>query len=95
VLRGTYSCNSFKPLGLPLRVKARVNKLNSFRINWRRKLGWGIGLLFKLNIVASKEYCLTIIVQRLLVDTLLLVAPIVLQRYRISHRLGVGGKKKA
>jgi hypothetical protein len=44
--------------------------------------------------VASKEYCLTIIVQRLLIDTLLLAAPTVLQRCRISHRLGVGGKKK-
>jgi hypothetical protein len=78
VLRGTYSYNSFKPLGLPLGVKARVNKLNSPRIDWRRKLGWGIGLLFRLNIVASKEYCFTIIVQRLLVDTLLLAAPVVL-----------------
>jgi hypothetical protein len=45
--------------------------------------------------VASKEYCLTIIVRRLLVDTLLLAAPTVLQRCRISHRLGVSGKKKA
>jgi predicted metal-dependent peptidase len=62
VLRGTYSCNSFKPLGLPLGVKAKVNELNSPRIDWRRKLGWGIGLLFRLNIVASKEYCLTIMV---------------------------------
>jgi hypothetical protein len=44
--------------------------------------------------VASKEYCLTIIVRRLLVDMLLLAAPTVLQRYRISHRLGVSGKKK-
>jgi len=63
VLRGTYSCNSFKPLGLPLGVKARVNKLNSPRIDWRHRLGWGIGLLFRLNIVASKEYRLTIIVR--------------------------------
>jgi hypothetical protein len=39
MLRGTYSCNSFKPLGLPLGVKARVNELNSLGINWRRKLG--------------------------------------------------------
>jgi hypothetical protein len=39
VLRGTYSYNSFKPLGLPLGVKARVNKLNSPRINWRCRLG--------------------------------------------------------
>ena len=62
MLRGTYSYNSFKPLGLPLGVKARVNKLN----------------FFGLDIVASKEYCLTIIVQRLLINTLLLAAPAVL-----------------
>jgi hypothetical protein len=63
MLRVTCSCNSFKPLGLPLGVKARVNELNSPRINWRCRLGWGIGLLFRLNIVASKEYCLTIVVR--------------------------------
>ena len=63
MLRGTHSCNSFKPLGLPLRVKARVNELNSPRINWRRRLGWGIKLLFGLDIVASKGYRLTIVVQ--------------------------------
>jgi predicted metal-dependent peptidase len=62
VLKGTYSCNSFKPLGLPLGVKARVNKLNSPKIDWRCKLGQGIRLLFRLNIVASKEYRLTIVV---------------------------------
>jgi predicted metal-dependent peptidase len=62
VLKGTYSYNSFKPLGLPSGVKARVNELNSPRIDWRCKLGWSIGLLFRLNIVASKEYYLTIIV---------------------------------
>jgi hypothetical protein len=95
VLKSTYSYNSFKLLGLPLGVKARVNKLNSPRIDWRRRLGWGIGLLFGLDIVASKEYCLTIMVQKLLINMLLLAAPAVLQRYRISHRLGVGGKKKA
>jgi len=39
VLRGTHSYNSFKPLGLLLGVKARVNKLNSPRIDWRRRLG--------------------------------------------------------
>jgi hypothetical protein len=78
VLKGTYSCNSFKPLGLPLGVKARVNELNSPGINWRHKLGQGIRLLFRLNIVASKEYCVTIIVQRLLIDMLLLAAPTVL-----------------
>jgi len=38
VLRGTYSYNPFKPLGLLLGVKARVNKLNSPRINWRYRL---------------------------------------------------------
>jgi hypothetical protein len=62
VLKGIYSYNSFKPLGLPSGVKAKVNKLNSFRIDWRHKLDWGIRLLFRLNIVASKEYRLTIIV---------------------------------
>ena len=62
MLRGTCSCNSFKPLGLPLGVKARIDKLNSPRIDWRRRLGWGIGLLFGLDIVASKEYRLTIVV---------------------------------
>ena len=77
MLRGTYSCNSSKPLGLPLGVKARVNKLNSPGIDWRRRLSWGIGLLFRLDIVASKEYRLTIIMRRLLVDTLLLAAPVV------------------
>jgi len=78
VLRGTRNYNSFKPLGLPLGVKAIVNKLNSPGIDWRHKLGLGIRLLFRLNIVASKEYRLTIIVRGLLVDTLLLAAPIVL-----------------
>jgi len=63
VLRGTYSYNSFKPLGLPLGVKARVNKLNPPGINWRRRLSRGIGLLFRLNIVASKGYYLTIIMR--------------------------------
>jgi hypothetical protein len=77
VFRGTYSYNSFKTLGLPLGVKARVNKLNSPGINWHYRLGRGIGLLFRLNIVASKEYRLTIVVRRLLVDTLLLAAPVV------------------
>ena len=71
MLRGTCSCNSFKPLGLPLGVKARVNELNSPGINWRRRLGRGIRLFFGLDIVASKEYRLTIVVRRLLVDTLL------------------------
>jgi len=39
VLRGTRGYSSFKPLGLPLGVKARVNKLNSPGINWRCRLG--------------------------------------------------------
>ena len=63
MLRGTYSCDSFKPLGLPSGVKARVNKLNSPGINWRYRLSRGIGLLFRLNIVASKGYRLTIVVR--------------------------------
>ena len=77
MLGGTRSCDSFKPLGLLLGVKARVNKLNSPGIDWRRRLGRGIRLLFRFNIVASKEYRLTIMVRRLLVDTLLLAAPAV------------------
>jgi len=44
-----------------LRVKARANKLNSPRIDWRYRLSIGIGLFFRFNIVASKEYYLTII----------------------------------
>ena len=78
MLRGTFSYDSFKPLGFPLGVKARIDELNSSGIDWRYKLSRGIGLLFRLNIVASKEYCLTIMVRRLLVDTLLqLAAPAV------------------
>jgi len=38
----------------------RANKLNSPRINWRRRLSIGIGLFFRFNIVANKEYRLTI-----------------------------------
>jgi len=44
-----------------LGVKARVNKSNSLRINWRCRLSIGIRLFFRYNIVASKEYRLTII----------------------------------
>ena len=78
MLRGTHSCDSFEPLGFPLGVKARIDELNSPGIDWRYRLSQGIRLLFKLNIVASKEYRLTIVVRRLLVDTLLqLVAPAV------------------
>jgi hypothetical protein len=62
VLRDICSYNSFKLLDLPLGVKAKVNKLNSPGINWRYRLGWGIRLLFGLNIAAIKEYCLTIVV---------------------------------
>ena len=78
MLGGTSSCNSFEPLGFPSGVKARIDELNSPGIDWRHRLSRGIGLLFRLNIVASKEYCLTIMVQKLLVNTLLLAAPIVL-----------------
>ena len=63
MLGGTCSCDFFKPLGLPLGVKARVNELNSPGINWRRRLGRGIRLFFGLDIVASKEYRLTIVVR--------------------------------
>ena len=51
----------FKPLGFPLKVKARANKSNSFKINWRRKLNIGIRLFFRFNIIANKKYCFTII----------------------------------
>ena len=44
-----------------LGIKARANKLNSPGINWRRRLSIGIRLFFRFNIVASKEYYLTII----------------------------------
>ena len=71
MLRGTCSYNSFESLGFPLGVKARVNELNSPGINWRCRLSQGIRLLFRLNIVANKEYHLTIVVRRLLVDMLL------------------------
>ena len=61
MLRGTHSCDSFKPLGLPSGVKARVNELNSPGIDWRRRLSVGIGLFFGFDIVASKGYRLTIV----------------------------------
>ena len=51
---------SFRLLGFPLGVKARTNKLNSPGINWRRRLSIGIRLFFGFNIIASKEYYLTI-----------------------------------
>jgi len=46
-------------VSISLGVKA--NKLNSPRINWRYRLSIGIKLFFRFNILASKEYCLTII----------------------------------
>ena len=48
-------------MSISLGVKAKANKLNSFRVNWYYRLNIGIGLFFKFNIVASKEYYLTII----------------------------------
>ncbi len=62
MLRGICSYNSFKSLGFPLGVKARVNKLNFPGIDWRCRLSRGVKLLFGLDIVASKEYHLTIVV---------------------------------
>ena len=49
------------PLGSPLGFKTKANKLNSFGVDWQHKLNIGIKLFFKFNIVANKEYCLTII----------------------------------
>jgi len=48
-------------VSVSLGVKARANKLNSPRIDWRYRLGIGIRLFFWFNIVASKGYYLTII----------------------------------
>jgi len=48
-------------VSVSLGVKARADKSNSPGINWRCRLGVGIGLFFGFNIVASKGYCLTII----------------------------------
>jgi len=48
-------------VSISLGVKAKANKLNSSRINWRRRLSIGIKLFFRFNIVANKEYYFTII----------------------------------
>ena len=42
-------------------VKARANKLNSFKVNWWYKVNISIKLFFKFNIIASKKYNFTII----------------------------------
>jgi len=47
-------------VSISLGVKARANKLNSPRINWRCRLSIGIRLFFRFNIIASKKYYLTI-----------------------------------
>ena len=44
-----------------LGVKARADKLGSPGINWCRRLEVGIRLFFGFDIVASKEYYLTIV----------------------------------
>ena len=46
---------------MSISLGVRANKLNSPRIDWRCRLSIGIRLFFGFNIVASKEYCLTII----------------------------------
>ena len=48
-------------MSISLGVRARADKSNSPGVNWRRRLSVGIGLFFGFNIVASKEYRLTII----------------------------------
>ena len=48
-------------MSVSLGVKARANKLNSPRIDWRYRLSVGIKLFFRFNIIASKKYYLTII----------------------------------
>jgi len=47
-------------VSISLGVKAKVNKLNSPRINWRCRLSISIRLFFRFNIVANKKYYLTI-----------------------------------
>jgi len=47
-------------MSISLEVKARANKLNSPRIDWHYRLSIGIRLFYRFNIVASKEYYLTI-----------------------------------
>jgi len=47
-------------VSVSLGVKARANKSNSPGIDWRYRLGIGIRLFFRFNIVASKGYRLTI-----------------------------------
>ena len=49
--------NFFKPPDFPLRVKARANKLNSFKVDWRYRVSINIKLFFRFNIIANKEYC--------------------------------------
>ena len=61
MLRGIYNYDSFKLLGFPLGVKAKVDELNFFGIDWCYRLSQGIRLLFRLDIVTSKEYRLTIV----------------------------------
>jgi len=48
-------------VSISLGVKAKANKLNFPRINWRYRLSIGIRLFFGFNIIASKKYYLTII----------------------------------
>jgi len=52
---------SFKPLGFLLEIKAKADKSNSLEIDWRHRLNIGIGLFFRFDIMASKEYYLTIV----------------------------------
>ena len=47
-------------MSISLGVKARANKLNSFKVDWRYKQSIGIGLFSKFNIMTNKKYCLTI-----------------------------------
>ena len=46
---------------MSISLGVRADKSNSPRVNWRCRLSIGIRLFFRFNIVASKEYYLTII----------------------------------
>ena len=46
---------------MSISLGVRADKLNSSGIDWRYRLSVGIGLFFRFDIVASKEYRLTIV----------------------------------
>ena len=55
------SCDTCLIRSVTLKVKTKANKLNSLGINWRYKLSVNIKIFFGFDIIASKEYHLTIV----------------------------------